>query len=57
MPKAEIVFKGPSPFTTPTGHLGSNKVKADAPAPHDHSFTVTWVGGGNGNGTGEVIPV
>jgi hypothetical protein len=57
MPQAEIVFNGPSPFTTPRGHLGSNKVKGDAPAPQDHSFTVTWAGGGNGNGTGEVIPV
>ena len=56
MQAADIVFDGPSPFTTPKGRLGSNTVKSDA-APQQHTFTITWAGGGQGNGTGEVIPV
>ena len=57
MPLADIIFDGPSPFTTPKGHLGQNKVKGDAAAPQQHRFTVSWPDGGQGNGTGEVIPV
>lgn len=55
---ADIIFDGPSPFTTPKGRLGKNKVhERKVTKPEQHTFTVTWAGGGQGNGTGEVIPV
>jgi hypothetical protein len=52
-PNADIKFKGPSPFETPSVKPGAHIVKNEGKFEYD----VKWRGVGNGNGTGEVIPV